>query len=116
MNQRSTYTRSGLKVTTSKTPMNTIHDENKITAKIIDILSYQQSITNQGINYQGEKDWALNKIKELISNNAEYIREKTIDECIACVRGDYSDKVSYFAHNSYKLETITNLNNLKNND
>lgn len=38
----------------------------ELIAKIIDILSYQQVITNQGTNYTGEKDWALNKILELI--------------------------------------------------
>lgn len=38
----------------------------KYTPKIIDILAYQQTITNQGNNYTGEKDWALNKIVELI--------------------------------------------------
>ena len=38
----------------------------KYTPKIIDILAYQQTITNQGNNYTGEKDRALNKIVELI--------------------------------------------------
>lgn len=99
--------------------MKTIHNEDKITAKIINILSYQQSITNQGINYQGEKDWALNKIKELISSNSEYIREKTIDECIACVPSkiDSSDEwdVAFNDFNTCREQTITNLNNLKNN-
>lgn len=53
--------------------------------------------------------------KSDIDEIVEYIHNKTIDECIACVRNDDHDKLNYFAHNSYKLETITNLTNLKNN-
>ena len=46
------------------------YNENKqeLIPKIINILSYQKSITDQGVNYTGEKDWALNKILELIEN------------------------------------------------
>ena len=42
---------------------------NDYTPKILDILSYQQVITNQGENYTGEKDWALNKLKSLIADS-----------------------------------------------
>ena len=42
-------------------------------AKIVDILSYQCSITSQGLNYEGEKDWALNKIKDLIKEERQNV-------------------------------------------
>lgn len=48
--------------------MNQEEREDKLTCQIIDILKYQQVITNQGIFYMGEKDWALNKIKNLIQS------------------------------------------------
>lgn len=86
--------------------MKTIHDEEKLTAQIINILSYQQSITNQGTNYQGEKDWALNKIKELVNE----VRLKTIDECIACVSN--SPVVPLSSLKTVDL-VITNLEQLK---
>jgi len=95
--------------------MKTIHDEEKITAQIVDILSYQQSITSQGVNYRGEKDWALNKIKELVND----IRQKTIDECMACVPEKliYSEEERPISEidclNSCREEFITKLEQLK---
>jgi len=50
---------------------------NDYTPKILDILAYQQVITNQGENYTGEKDWALNKLKSLI---AESIAQAVAEE------------------------------------
>ena len=44
-------------------------EDSTLTPKILDILAYQQVITNQGENYTGEKDWALNKLKSLISES-----------------------------------------------
>lgn len=55
-------------------------EKQKITAEIINILSYQQVITNQGINYTGEKDWALNKILALL--------DKTIKSKLEAVEGE----------------------------
>ena len=43
-----------------------IHGD-EMTVKILDILAWQQNITNQGFNYTGEKDWALNRIRDLLS-------------------------------------------------
>ncbi len=54
-------------------------EKQKISAEIINILSYQQVITNQGINYTGEKDWALNKILALL--------DKTIKSKLEAVEG-----------------------------
>lgn len=40
-------------------------------ADILNILAYQAVITSQGTNYTGEKDWALNKILNLIAEQQE---------------------------------------------
>lgn len=85
--------------------MNTIHDENKIKG-ILKEVCYPEEFIN-GIELSNH----IYAMKEY----AEYIREKTIDECIACVRNEEQDKLNYFTYNSYKLETITNLTQLKNN-
>ena len=56
---------------------------NDYTPKILDILAYQQVITNQGENYTGEKDWALNKLKSLIAESiaqAEQEMLKRVEE------------------------------------
>lgn len=91
--------------------MKTIHDEDKITAEILKILAYQQVITNQGTNYQGEKDWALNKIKGLLTE----VRLKTIDEAIGCVPkedgSDWHDAI--ITWNVGREQTITKLKQLK---
>ena len=48
--------------------------------KIIDILSHQKSITDQGSYYTGEKDWALNKILDLLHQTEQRVaREKQKD-------------------------------------
>jgi len=60
----------------SKNNMLTDTEKQKIIAEIIDILSYQQVITNQGINYTGEKDWALNKILALLDKTIKEAYEK----------------------------------------
>lgn len=87
--------------------MNTIHDENKI-----------KELENNDLS------WTDN-----MRQYAEYIREKTIDECIACVPNkekekdiseyeDYEDfvlSVCYKVFNTCREQTITNLNQLKNN-
>jgi len=49
--------------------LNKIDEEFKI--KIIEILKYQASITSQGFYYNGEKDWALNKILNLLKEAYE---------------------------------------------
>lgn len=55
-------------------------EESKV--KIIDILSYQHSISQQGVNYTGEKDWALNKIIELLQEAYNKGREDTLDKLL----------------------------------
>lgn len=71
--------------------MNTIHDENKIRELFND-----------------DRSWSDN-MKEY----AEYIREKTIDECIACVPDKKHE--AWTDHNDCREKTITNLTQLKNN-
>lgn len=50
-----------------------------VTNEILKILAYQQTITNQGINYTGEKDWALNKIKSLLSQSEQRVRKEMVE-------------------------------------
>lgn len=50
--------------------------ETSIEGKIINILSIQQGITNQGIHYTGKKDVALNMILELISQSLSQQKEE----------------------------------------
>ena len=52
---------------------------NDYTPKILDILAYQQVITNQGENYTGEKDWALNKLKSLIADSIAQAEQEMLD-------------------------------------
>lgn len=105
--------------------MNTIHDENKTECP------HGNWFSNCDDCSTGYKDYIINKFK--------YIREKTIDECIACVpeikdigyekeqeKPNLQDEVladfyetkaeAFFAGCDKTVEkTITNLNQLKNN-
>lgn len=56
----------------------------ELVPKIINILAYQQSITNQGINYSGEKDWALNKILALFETELAQALTNKVEE----IRGE----------------------------
>lgn len=57
------------------------HTSNEwVTNEILKILAYQQQITNQGINYTGEKDWALNKIKSLLSQSEQRVRKEMVEK------------------------------------
>lgn len=60
--------------------------EDKLTCQIIDILKYQQVITNQGIFYMGEKDWALNKIKNLIQSEINLALSNRNKEIVEKIR------------------------------
>lgn len=67
--------------------------------------------------YNGTQTSFVESMKEY----AEYIREKTIDECIACVPEEqhlfydcgYSNERG---HNTCREQTITNLTKLKSNE
>lgn len=90
--------------------MKTIHDENKIGE--IKTIYYDVYDSKGGrIVYDFGIENAMKKY-------AEYIHEKTIDECIACVplTGTNHCECSYCeCHDDCREQTITNLNNLKNN-
>lgn len=47
---------------------------------LLSILAYQQTITNQGINYNGEKDWALNKILDWHSSHQISLIKMIVEE------------------------------------
>lgn len=48
-----------------------ISDSEEITGKTVNILAYQAVITAQGENYTGEKDWALNKLRDLFKEELQ---------------------------------------------
>ncbi len=89
--------------------MNTIHDENKIECP------HGNWFSNCDDCSHGYKDYILNKIRD--------IRNKTIDECIACVApnadifmtGSMIGDAPVVGYNLCRDTTITNLSNLKNN-
>ena len=90
--------------------MKTIHDENKID-EILNDAYYITEIDQLGIM----------KIAESMQEYAEYMIEKTIDECIACVPKLDTDPANYQSEQVMGLnfaieQTITNLNKLKNNE
>jgi hypothetical protein len=49
------------------------------TSKIVHILAYQATITAQGENYTGEKDWALNKILKLMEDYARQQVQEAVE-------------------------------------
>lgn len=53
-------------------------DREELISEIIKILSWQQVITNQGYSYDGEKDWALNKILSLIDKTVQMTEERVV--------------------------------------
>lgn len=58
-------------------------ERNTLSSAILKILAYQQTITNQGVSYKGEKDWALNCLLKIIQSEIELAvanREKEIVE------------------------------------
>lgn len=116
--------------------MNTIHDENKIKSILINLTD----IT--GFDHTSEALEAFHKAESLVKEYAEYIREKTIDECIACVPDEnktgllelhfngntnkisvtekdietISDHFKCIGTNTCREKTITNLTKLKSNE
>lgn len=57
-----------------------ISDSEEITGKIVNILAYQAVITAQGENYTGEKDWALNKLRDLFKEELQKARQDWLRE------------------------------------
>lgn len=72
----------------------------ELVAKILQILSWQQVITNQGTNYTGEKDWALNQILNLISQEKEKMIEKIVG---------YENEIIKNGHSDANIAAIINL-------
>lgn len=98
--------------------MNTIHDENKIKELMVTRFGYESTEVYK-------MTYSVNEVKELMRFYAEHIREKTIDECIACVP-DEGKNVTFSGKNinpsgigawDWCLEqTTTNLTKLKSNE
>lgn len=84
--------------------------------EILNILAYQKAITDQGISYTGEKDWALNKILKL--------REQSLLQLLEIARGEV-EKLNSFETEDFVfptaikrqdvLDTLTISNQSKNN-
>jgi len=60
--------------------------------EILKILTYQQTITNQGINYTGEKDWALNKLLKLFESEVDLAVSKERGRIV----GEVKKRSSFF--------------------
>lgn len=61
--------------------------------EILNILAYQKAITDQGISYTGEKDWALNNILKL--------REQSLLQLLEIARGEVEYKLKDSAPANY---------------
>lgn len=65
--------------------------------KILKILAHQQVITNQGINYTGEKDWALNELLKLnkseinLAVSKEREEKEMLADALLDMYGQYCD-------------------------
>ena len=95
-------------------------EDSTLTPKILDILAYQQVITNQGENYTGEKDWALNKLKSLISESiaqavakerARVVEE--IDEVLDIAKGNLYPFQDEKERLEIVIEKLTSLSSFK---
>lgn len=95
--------------------------EEEMTVKILNILAWQQNITNQGFNYTGEKDWALNKIRGLLQESFTLGIMKGVEVVEGVVpeekkgTGELLTDESVYTqgYNNYRYEFISNLNKLK---
>lgn len=85
----------------------------ELICKIINILAYQQTITNQGINYTGEKDWALNRLLSLFDTLLAEEREKTINKIKIKVEKHKDKMKDYIWDGDSALEDVLDIiNNL----
>lgn len=64
----------------NNTQPKTMEERGELVLKILDILAFQAGITAQGWNYTGEKDWALNKILNLIDSESHLAEEALREE------------------------------------